>query len=142
MSSETRLIAIQELPANWLMVDTLAQKRIWVHVRNTKPDPFSVGPGFQRGNYDNARGLVHSVMNDNAEVRLTHRNTTQFIPVRYLFPEKPTKKKQKVVVLEGDHKGRVFSTGEPTIDGMVPLFRAAAKRSDLTIEATKLARID
>jgi hypothetical protein len=125
------------------MDDALAQKRIWVHVRNTRPDPFSVDPGFQHGNYDDARGLVHSITNNNkAEVRLTHRNTTQHIPVRYLFPERPTKKKQKVVVLEGDHKGQVFSTGELTVDGMVPLFRAAAKRSDLTIEAAKLARID
>jgi hypothetical protein len=125
------------------MDDALAQKRIWVHVRNTNPDPFDVDPGFQRGRYDNGRGLVHSVMDgDKAEVRLTHRNTTQYIPVRYLFPEKPTKKKQKVVVLEGDHKGQVFSTGQPTDNGMVPLFRPAAKKSDLVIEATKLARID
>jgi hypothetical protein len=121
----------------------LAKKRIWVHVRNSRPNPFDVDPGFQHGNYEDGRGLVLSVTSDKAEVKLTHRNITLQIPVRYLFPQRPTKKKQKVVVLEGDHKGQEFNTGEPTDDGMIPLFCAGRKRQpDLVIEVNKVGRND
>ena len=117
-------------------------KRIWAHVRNTKPDPFEQG-GFARGRYEGQRVLVLSGEGE-GQVMVSARQQPVRIPSKYLFPEVPTSKGQDVVVISGDDVGEVYLTRKPVTNGFFPLGRRGYTRmsSFCVMEASRLARCD
>jgi hypothetical protein len=125
----------------------LPDKRVWVTIRNSRPDPFTGDGGFGRGVYDGDRGIIISATSPAAvEVHLSRKGHTITIPSKFLFPWRPTDKKQAVVIINGEHAGYVFVTHSPSTSGNFPLFlRGKGKgRGDpmCVVEVERLARCD
>ncbi|KAM6496783.1 hypothetical protein JOM56_007256 [Amanita muscaria] len=133
----------QVLPADWLLKDGLAEKRIWAYIRNSRPDAFSSDePGFMKGRYEGSRALTLG-LNVTGAVNVHVKKDTVAIPCRYLFPERPASMGQKAVVISGEHVGEVFSTRKPREDGWFPLVRPGSKgAAEFIIEPCHLARCD
>jgi hypothetical protein len=133
----------QVLPADWLLKDGLAEKRIWTFIRNSRPDPFIAGEsGFMKGRYEDSRALTLGP-NATGAVDVHVKKNTVTIPCVYLFPERPASKGQKVAVISGEHVGEVFLTRKPREDGWFPLVRPGCKgAAELIIEPGRLARCD
>ncbi|PFH46380.1 hypothetical protein AMATHDRAFT_88362 [Amanita thiersii Skay4041] len=101
----------QELPHDWPLDPALENKRIWVYVHNSSPNPVLNEAGYQRGAYDKDRGMIMETQGIHSiKVHISRRRWVIDIPARFLFPEQPTSAKQTVVVMEGEHKGCVFNT--------------------------------
>ncbi|KAM6490914.1 hypothetical protein JOM56_013618 [Amanita muscaria] len=95
----------QVLPADWLLKDGLAEKRIWAYIRNSRPDAFSSDePGFMKGRYEGSRALTLG-LNVTGAVNMHVKKDTVAIPCRYLFLERPASMGQKAVVISGEHVG-------------------------------------
>jgi len=129
------------LPVNWMLRDGLATKRIYAHVRNSKPNPME-GGGFGKGQYDGQRVLILSgEQEDKIEVHVKDRSVT--MPAKFLFPQRPTARGQEVVVVNGDRVGEVYMTRKPKPDGSFPLGRLGFSGPPSCImESNRLARCD
>jgi hypothetical protein len=135
------------LHAEWMLKHDLPNKRVWVTVRNSRPDPFTGDSGFGRGLYDGDRGVIMSATSAAAvEVSLSRKGQTITIPSGFLFPWRPTGKKQAVVIIHGEHAGYEFVTHSPTSPGLFPLYiRGKGKGRGnpiCVVEVERLARCD
>jgi hypothetical protein len=117
------------------------RKRIYAHVRNSKPNPME-GGGFGKGQYDGQRVLILSgEQEDKIEVHVKDRSV--IIPAKFLFPQRPTSRGQEVVVISGDRVGEVYMTRKPKSDGSFPLGRLSfSGPPSCTIDPSRLARCD
>lgn len=137
-------ILITVLPENWLMIHNLATKRIYAHVRNSEPDPFTLGGGFATGFFEGERALILSGEREDA-IQVHIRQRVMTIPGRNLFPEMPTSKGQVVVIISDDRAGEVFLTQAPNEHGVFPLVRRGRGNKKVpvcSVEQKKLARCD
>jgi len=117
-------------------------KRIYALVRNSKPDPFNEGGGFEKGVYEGDRVLVLSGERLDA-IQVHVRKKTMAIPAKFLFPQKPTAKGQIVVIISGDAAGEIYVTREPNENGWFPLVRRGSKGAPkIVVEPRNLARCD
>ncbi|KAF8322378.1 hypothetical protein F5887DRAFT_1087234 [Amanita rubescens] len=142
-ATETPMITYGDevLPANWILRHGLVRKRIYAHVRNSKPNPME-GGGFGKGQYEGQRVLILSgEREDKIEVHVKDRSVN--IPAKFLFPQRPTARGQEVVVLSGDRIGEVYMTRKPKPDGSFPLGRPGFSGPPSCImEPNRLARCD
>ena len=119
----------------------LVTKRIWAHVRNSKPDINGKG-GFAQGFLEGERVLILSGEQECA-IQVIVQNRTQPIPGRYLIPEMPTSHGQNVVVVNGDKAGQVYRTCRANTSGWFPLVHPGSKgKGAFVAETSRLARCD
>ena len=116
-------------------------KRIWVHITDTLPTATS--QGFDYGTLEGDRGLIISAKEgEEVTVHLERAKRACRVPLRFLCPEAPTRKSQKVVVLEGDRKGQVFTTREPKTAGLFPLVHKGKAATVCELPPSQLAVCD
>ncbi len=92
--------------------------------------------GMIKGLIDSGRVVVH----------LTRRGHQVLVDPEFLIPVIPTKEKQAVVVLSGEHKGRVFKTMKPSKESPsdFPLspHELRRRKAVITMNAENLSRCD
>jgi len=125
------------------MDDSFQNKRLFVHIRNTRPFevPFV---SFNGQSVQNQRAMITgqrqgSLLELNMAGQLVH------LPSHFLIPDHPTKDNQTVVVLEGEKKGHSYKTMKvaesPTAFKLSPL-HLRKRKGELTMESRKLVVAD
>jgi hypothetical protein len=133
--------------ANWSTDQALVDKRVLVHIRNTRPGEVPVVM-FGTESVQNEQGMITSLEIESGRVfvHLTRRGHTVLMDPKFLIPVMPTSEKQVVVVLSGEHKGQVFKTMKPSEESQTvfPLSPHALRRrkAAITMNAENLARCD
>ncbi|KAM6491153.1 hypothetical protein JOM56_013392 [Amanita muscaria] len=122
----------QVLPANWVLKNGLAERRIWAYIRNSRPDPFIAGKsGFSRGTYEGDRALILG-LNAAGTVDVHIKKRAMAIPCCFLFLEQPTTKGQTVVVTSGERVGIVVRT--PGASSADPLGTTLISQTSISIQ--------
>ncbi len=143
---DSKLIHFQQAyPAKWSTDADLLNKRVLVRIRNTKPQevPF-VKCGTEC--VENEEGMIKGLESGYVLLHLTRRGQTVMVDPKFLIPVVPTNEKQAVVVLSGEHKGKVFKTMKPSKESPsdFPLspYELRRRKAVITMNVEELVRCD
>jgi hypothetical protein len=130
---------------NWAMDESFKNKRLWVHIRNTKPNEVRYVSAGSHPVQDKKAMVTDDWLSSALGLDVAGVSERVYLPPHFLIPAHPTKDNQTVIVLEGEKKGEVFKTvrvqESPARFKLSP-FMLTKRKGGLEMEACKLALSD
>jgi hypothetical protein len=131
--------------AKWSTNEELLNKCVIVRIRNTNSQEVPVVMCGTES-VENEEGMIRGLESGRVLVHLTQRGRTVLTDPKFLIPVMPTNEKQVVVVLSGEHKGKVFKTMKPSKESPsdLPLspHELCRRKAVVTMNAESLSRCD
>ncbi|KAF8335501.1 hypothetical protein F5887DRAFT_1079142 [Amanita rubescens] len=131
--------------AKWSTNEDLLNKRVIVRIQNTNSQEVPVVM-YGTESVQNEEGMIKGLESGRVLIHLTRRGHTVLMDPKFLIPVMPTNEKQVVVVLSGEHKGKVFRTMKPSKESPsdFPLLphELLRRKAVVTMNAENLSRCD
>ena len=127
------------------MDESFKNKRLWVHIRNTKPNKVRYVSAGSHHVQDKKAMITDDLLLSALGLDVTGVNERVYLAPHFLIPAHPVKDNQTVVVLEGEKKGEVFKTvwfqESPARFKLSP-FMLTKRKGGLEMEASRLVLSD